>query len=59
MLRRVNSQIHGMVGVKMIIFGVIGLIGIGVVNFVFFRLLKAEFRKRKFIWLFDYRIMYK
>ena len=49
MLRRVNSQIHGMVGVKMVIFGVIGLIGIGVVNFVFFRLLKAEFRKRKFI----------
>jgi hypothetical protein len=30
-----------MVGVKMLVLGIIGLIGIGVVNFMFFRALKG------------------
>jgi hypothetical protein len=38
--RRMNSQIQGLVGIKMIVFGIIGLIGIASVNFAFYKLLK-------------------
>ena len=38
--RRVNTQIQGMVGIKMIVFSLIGLSGIVVVNYIFFKLLK-------------------
>lgn len=48
-LRRVNTQIHGMVGVKMAIFGIIGLAMIAIVNFFFYRIVRSELKKRKFI----------
>jgi hypothetical protein len=37
---RINSQIQRMVGIKMIVLGIIGLIGIASVNVAFYKLLK-------------------
>lgn len=53
-LRRVNYQINGMVGTKMIFFAIIGLVVIGAVNFVFFKTLKKTFKDRKLIWFVLY-----
>lgn len=38
-----------MVGTKLIVFGIVGLLGIAVVNFIFFRSLKKTFKDRKLI----------
>jgi site-specific recombinase len=40
-LRIINAQISGLVGTKMLILGIIGIIAIGGVNFVSFKLLKT------------------
>lgn len=48
-LRRINYQISGMVGTKMILFAVIGLIVIALVNVTFYRILKKTFKDRKLI----------
>lgn len=48
-LRRINYQINGMVGTKMIYFAIIGLAAIGVVNFAFFKMLRKTFKDRKLI----------
>ena len=42
-------QISGMVGTKMVILAIIGLVAIGGVNFFFYKLLKNELKKRKLI----------
>ena len=39
-----------MVGTKMIIFAVLGLLAIGGVNVVFYKMIKEELKKRKLIW---------
>lgn len=49
-MRRINEQINGMVGTKMIIFAVLGLLAIGGVNVVFYKMIKEELKKRKLIW---------
>jgi len=38
-----------MVGTKMIIFAVLGLLAIGGVNVVFYKMIKEELKKRKLI----------
>lgn len=48
-LRLINQQIAGMVGTKMLVFGVIGLIAIAAVNVIFFKSLKKTFKDRKLI----------
>lgn len=48
-MRRINEQINGMVGTKMIIFAVLGLLAIGGVNVVFYKMIKEELKKRKLI----------
>lgn len=46
-------MIGDLVGSKMIVLAIIGLVAIGGVNFVFFKVLKGELKKRKLIWLKD------
>ena len=48
-LRSINQEMANMVGTKLIVFGIVGLIGIAVVNLVFFRSLKKTFKERKLI----------
>jgi len=48
-LRRINYQINGMVGNKMIFMAIIGLAVIAGVNFAFFKILKKTFKDRKLI----------
>ena len=38
-----------MVGIKMIVFAVLGILVIGSVNVVFYKILKGELKKRKLI----------
>lgn len=38
-----------MVGTKLLVFGIVGLVGIAAVNLVFFRSLKKTFKDRKLI----------
>jgi hypothetical protein len=42
-------MIGDLVGSKMIALAIIGLVAIGGVNFVFFKVLKGELKKRKLI----------
>lgn len=49
-LRLVNQELVGMVGTKLMVFGMIGLATIAVANFIFYRSLKKTFKDRKLIW---------
>lgn len=48
-LRRINQQISDLVGVKMAVFAVLGIVGIGAVNAIFYWVVKGELKKRKLI----------
>jgi hypothetical protein len=48
-LRRINNQISNMVGNKMIIFAIIGLVAIAAANVIYFKVLKKTFKDRKLI----------
>ena len=45
----INIQLSKMMGTKLIIFAIVGLLGIVVVNLVFFRQMKKTFKDRKMI----------
>jgi hypothetical protein len=48
-LRRINYQINHMIGTKMFVFAIIGLIVIASANIVFYKILKKAFKDRKLI----------
>ena len=39
-----------MVGTKVLLFGILGLAGIAIVNFAFFKMIRKTFKDRKLIW---------
>lgn len=48
-IRDINVEINSLASYKMLIFGTIGLLMIGLVNFMFYRGIKKELRNRKVI----------